>query len=114
MIPSAQKVSQELFKSMLVKGRRYTSASFSATFSSGDKTEKPKFSVVVSKKIDKSAVKRNFMKRILYSLVRRFIKNVQPGTVCAIFLKKKLEKKDIDLVAVEIETFLNKSHLLVK
>jgi ribonuclease P protein component len=113
MIPSSQKVGKALFKPLMVKGGRYSSLSFNARFFIDTKSKKPKFSVVVSKKIEKMAVGRNYIKRAVYSLISRFLNKVQPGTVCVFFIKKPLSRNDLAGFSGELKIFLETARLLL-
>jgi len=109
MLPSSQKVSRSLFKPIMLKGRRYASTSFNAIFFDSNQAGKPKFSVVVPKKVEKSAVRRNYMKRAVYSSVRGLLKGVRPGVACIIFMKKKVERADFKGLNDEVSVFLKKT-----
>ncbi|MDO8482973.1 MAG: ribonuclease P protein component [bacterium] len=112
MIPSSRKVGKDLFETLMKKGRFYPSESFGARVFIDTFPVPARFSVVVAKKLEKSAVKRNTYKRRVYSLLQPFISRVSLGTVCVVFLKKKINRSDLLLFTVEVETFLKKSGLL--
>jgi len=112
MIPSPRKVGKGLFEALMKKGRYCVSESFSARILTGIDVLPIRFSVVVAKKLERSAVLRNTYKRRVYSLLRLFLNKIQPGTVCAMFLKKKINKKDLPSLAVELETFFKKSNII--
>ncbi len=109
MIPSKQKVGVQLFKTLTQKGRSFHSESFSLRVFFDDKAERPHFSVVVTKKLEKSAVKRNAMKRKVFVLLRPFLSLARKEAVCAIFLKKKTDSKTLPALKVEIEVALKKA-----
>lgn len=48
-----------------------------------------KFSFVVSKKVEKSAVGRNLLRRQGYSVISEVEKSLRPGFLCIFFLKKE-------------------------
>lgn len=112
MIPSSRKVGKDLFEPLMKKGRSFLSESFSARVMVGTTDLPARFSVVVAKKLEKSAVQRNTYKRRAYSLLRPFLDRVLPGTICVLFLKKKVNKSHLPHLATEIETFFKKANLL--
>ena len=112
VISSKNKVSKELFKALMAKGRSFVCHSFTARVFSDGTDLPPKFSVVVAKKLEKSAVKRNVIKRRFYSLIQPYIKIIKRGTVCALFVKKKLSMKDMKNTDLEIQIFLKKIKLI--
>ncbi len=112
MIPSSRRVGRSFFQVLLTKGRFYVSETFSVRFLSDGTTLPARFSVVVSKKLEKMAVGRNTLRRKMYSLLRPFLGSVRPGTLCVFFLKKKVDKSQRLSLALEIETFFKKSKLL--
>ena len=72
------------------------------------KVEKPQIAVVVSKKIEKTAVKRNFLKRKTFNLFEKYIKNL-PNAVYIVYLKNN----NIDDLLKELEEVI-KNNLLDK
>ncbi|KKT45125.1 MAG: hypothetical protein UW34_C0005G0011 [Parcubacteria group bacterium GW2011_GWA2_44_15] len=112
MIPSSRKVGKDLFETLMKKGRSFTSESLNVRILAVTGGQPARFSVVVAKKMEKSAVQRNKYKRRVYSLLRPFLDKVQPGSVCALFLKKKVGKGDLSLLNTEIKTFFKKFALL--
>jgi len=54
-----------------------------------------RFGFVVSKKVDKRAVVRNKIKRILRSFVQENLKNIRPGFDFLFVSKKVIEKKEL-------------------
>ncbi|MDO8590628.1 MAG: ribonuclease P protein component [bacterium] len=111
MIPSRRKVTTGLFKSVLEKGRNFNSDSFSLkVFSLG--SDAARFSVVVPKKLEKSAVKRNAIKRRVYSLLRLLLPIAKPGSICTFFIKKKVDTRSLSAVSVEITAALKKSGVI--
>ncbi|MES2087936.1 MAG: ribonuclease P protein component [Patescibacteria group bacterium] len=108
MIPSNRKVGTRLFKDILEKGKSFHSESFSLrTVSLG--SQPARFSVVVSKKIEKRAVQRNFMKRRMYALIRPYLSKAKSGLQAVFFLKKKIAKDPIEKLKTEIEAVFKKA-----
>lgn len=90
MVPSNRKVSKDLFKELMQKGRSFHSAAFSMRILKRESSEPFRVSVVVAKKIDKRAVERNVIKRRVYSLLSPALPAGQSGVICAFFMKKKV------------------------
>lgn len=112
MIPSNRKVSKELFKILLKTGRFYQSESFSVRTFFYPKLSHSRFSVVVSKKVEKTSVRRNLLKRRLYAILAPFLLEVKAGTVCAFFVKKNFSEKSWLELETETNNVLKKLSLL--
>lgn len=108
MIPSNRKVSSGLFKDLLVKGRSYHSPDFSIrVFVSG--SEKARFSVSVPKKVVKTAVGRNLIKRKVYSVIRGVLGGAAPGVRATISVKRDLSKESLENIKKDIVFLLKKA-----
>lgn len=59
-----------------------------------NETDRPKFGVVVSKKIFKTAVLRNYYRRLTYSILRGLINSFKPGSYL-IFIKQAVTKEEL-------------------
>lgn len=112
MIPSSQKVDKSLFKSLLAGSRSIHSDTFSLRVVFLPTLSPAKFSVVVAKKLEKSAVKRNVIKRRMYASLSGFLGAAKPGAVCVFFLKKKVEKPFLGTLSEEIEKTLRVAKVL--
>lgn len=74
MLPKNKRISKDSFKSILLKGIPYHATNFTLrTLPS----EKEGFAVLVSKKVAKSAVDRNRIRRRVYSLLRDVLPNIK-------------------------------------
>jgi ribonuclease P protein component len=112
MISSKQKVGRELFKSLLEKGRSFHSENFSLRVAPLPSGGLSKFSVVVPKRIEKTAVGRNVTKRLFYRAVGGLIPKVLPGLVCGIFLKKSVKKISFDALLSEVTIVFKKAKII--
>jgi ribonuclease P protein component len=84
MVPTNARISRAAFPAILKSGQRYHGTFVSAVAIS---SLSPQISVVVSKKVAKSAVDRNRLRRRVYGVAERFIAEASlPATV--IFLLK--------------------------
>jgi len=80
------------------------------------KNDDLKIGFVVSKKIEKSAVKRNKIKRQMREVVRLLIKEkkIKKGYVLFFIAKKNILKKNYNEIEKEIISILEKTNLLIK
>jgi len=82
MLPRKNKISSELFKKVFKKTKRISAKEegSSASLHFLKSKDEKKFSVVVPKKVTTSAVKRNLLKRSIYSLVeKKFLPKLGTG-----------------------------------
>lgn len=112
MIPSSRKVGKDFFQVLTSKGRSYTSPSFKAKVFLDGSAKPAKFSITVAKKLEKSAVKRNFLKRRAYALLRPFLETAKPGSYTALFIQKGFSAKSPLFLKEEIESFLRKAAVI--
>ncbi len=112
MIPARQKVNKALFKTLMEKGRSYHSGGFSIRVFFAPNGKGAKFSVVVPKKLEKSAVKRNAAKRRVYDAARPFLKIAAPGSVSAIFIKKPPTAASLPEFTREFELIFKKAGVI--
>lgn len=69
--------------------------------------------IVISKKIDKRAVVRNRMKRLIYSIIQEIWKNIQPGyDVLFVIRKDAVEAKREDFYSSIKQVFLKEKMLI--
>jgi len=64
-----------------------------------------RFGVIISKKIDKRAVVRNRIKRLIYSIIEELYKNIKPGYDIIILIRKNAvgkTRKDFYLAIKEM------------
>ena len=93
MIPKKTRINREIFEKVMKKGGFLNSGLFSLRFlKNPEKTTS--FGVVVAKKIAKTAILRNKIRRRAYSVLRRVVKNPLAGQAYFIILfgKKGVEK----------------------
>lgn len=111
MIPKLNRINREDFEKILKKGRLQNSGLFSLRF-----LENPynttNIGVVVSKKVAKTAVSRNKIRRRAYSLVQKYLKPLKPPYFLAFFAKKGAEKAAFKEVEAEISDLLQKAKIL--
>jgi ribonuclease P protein component len=121
MFPKKNRISKKEFKEILTVGRVFHSPSFSLRGIKSSSLSKrgavpPKFAFVVSKKIAKTAVERNKMRRRGFHALREIIfcpgiamNAKMNGFSCAFFFKKEGKEMKFDELKREIKVLLEKS-----
>lgn len=94
MLSKKQRLSRKEFSLVYKNGRRLNANLFSLVYKKIDTAHIPRFSVVVSKKVSKSAVGRHLLKRRVYASVREFLKANPNFSYDSIFILHPLIKKD--------------------
>lgn len=93
------------------KGRGFFSQSFVIKFLANNKTLEPRFTVVVSNKVSKSAVVRNRLKRIIRDELYKFIDKIRSGNY-VIILKRSAINTDSEGIRKELNQALLKGKIL--
>jgi len=73
---------------------------------------KPKFSVSVSKKLFKEAVKRNKIRRRVYSAIRPLLKDIKKPLFIMIIPKKECLDIDLTQITLDLERIFKKIKLV--
>ncbi len=103
MLPKRKRVTTNTFKSILDKGSVVYGSFFIFRYI---KQEKPGYAFVVSKKLAKTAVKRNSFRRKGYNIIRKYpIKS----NIGAFFYKKEGLAASIGELEVDIKEILTKT-----
>lgn len=110
MLPRSLRIGTSLFSEITEKGRFSNGKFFLFRFVKSE--GKSRFSVTVSKKVSKSAVDRNKIRRRVYSLLRKHISNIKDGYRIVISVKSGTDKIDIKDLNKELESDFVKSGLL--
>jgi ribonuclease P protein component len=97
-------------KTALSRGRSFFNPFFTVKFLKTFRT-KPRFTVVVSTKVSKKAVRRNRLKRIIRELIRQNIENFFCGEYVIIVKPKAVTQDEKDLLA-GLEKLFKYSRLL--
>jgi ribonuclease P protein component len=116
VLAKKNRLSRALFDTLLKSGVSFHSQNLSLRVMKPQK-EPSRFSFVVSKKVSKSAVKRNQLRRrgyaVLGSILRKENKEKMNKTILgAFFFKKGGEKLSFEEIQNEIEFLLKKSGIL--
>jgi len=109
MLPKKHRIKKSTFPSFQGKGRSFFVETMTLRVVSSGLQEVSRASVVVSKKVEKSAVGRNRIKRIVYTLLFAEMSNLKPGLSLVFYPKKSLLNTQYHLLCKEIKTLLNES-----
>ncbi len=107
MLPSRNRLSKKEILEFLPKAKGLTGGFLFLKMKQNEK-QQLKVGVSVSKKISKSAVKRNFLRRSVYGFISQNKDKIKPATLFFIFNKignKKEIENDIGLLMKKAEIF---------
>ncbi len=110
MLPKSRRLSTKQVKSVVEKGRMLHSPFFAIRAINIDKPSS--FSVSVSKKVAKTAVLRNSIRRRVYSAVSKVINDVNPGQYVFLMAKNGIEKRSLEEILSEIKEIFVKIKVL--
>jgi ribonuclease P protein component len=114
MLPKNMRVHTPLFSSILEKGQIRSTQHFSLRFTQ-NKAKQSRFSVVVSKKVAKTAVKRNLLKRQISEIIKVLLPNFSKTPISSlIFAKKGSETLPFSSLKAEIQELFKKAGLLLE
>jgi ribonuclease P protein component len=115
MLPKKNRISRVLFDTVLKNGIFFHSDHLIFRSVNHLQNGPSKFSFVVSKKVSKSAVKRNFLRRCGYSLLSLVLSKEKmrtSGFLGAFFFKKGSEGLETEKLREEILFLLKKARIL--
>lgn len=94
------------FENLRQNGKFLTTPYFSFSFIKRETHLPSRFGFIVSKKISKSAVVRNRVKRILREIVRKNINSVKEGWDAVFLVKSRILNGDVAKIEVEVKKCL--------
>lgn len=108
MLHKERRIPKAYFPYILKNGARYYSPHLLLyTAKIGNETEKSRFSFSISKKIAKSAVVRNKMRRRGYSIIGKNLMKFKNNHFMFFCFKKGCEKADFSALEAEIMTLIS-------
>ena len=110
MLPRSKRISIQLFKDIVHKGEVIHSPYFIARCVKSDK--KSRFAVSVSKKVAKTAVLRNKIRRQVYSIIRDIFPSLSANQKVVLMMKSGVDKASLNSIKLEIEKTFVKCGLL--
>ncbi|MBU6430852.1 MAG: ribonuclease P protein component [Patescibacteria group bacterium] len=111
MLKKKNRVDKSLFKDVVRKGVGYYSQNIFLKIVKNSPV-KPKFSVSAPKKEIKTAVKRNLLKRRIFSILHKVLPKTKPPFICVIFAKKEALNLPYSKLEDEIVFLLKKAKIL--
>lgn len=112
MISSQRKISRDLFKTLMEKGHSFHSESFSVRIAPLFLGGGSKFAVVVPKRIEKSAVKRNAIKRRFYRVIESLLLVAKPDLLYSFFVKKNIAIYPFETLRSEVLSVAKKANIV--
>ena len=110
MLPKKNRISRKDFPSHNKQGLRVFSPFFSGTIYQNE--NKIKVSVVVSKKTAKTAVMRNYLRRVFYTSMGEYTKSPLKGALIVLCPKVDAGKASFLLLKLEIKKVLQLAKVL--
>ena len=111
MLPKSLRIPRKLFSQLKNGGKTFKNRLFLLKFAPNqEKDEQKRFTFSVSKKISKSAVVRNKLRRLGYRLLKPLISEIKPNILASFsFLRVPIDIKDAD---ENLKSILLESRLL--
>jgi ribonuclease P protein component len=93
MFPKKNRVNKKLIEKIFKKGVFVNSENLNLKYYIEDRKISPKISFFVPKAIEKSAVRRNYLKRQGYLMLKNFFNKIPEGFL-GVFIFKKIKNKE--------------------
>jgi ribonuclease P protein component len=115
MLPRKNRLNiRQYFNEVRGHGKKLAASNFSVYIRLKQDSSKPEFSTIISKKVSKSAVSRNRIRRLIHTALSKLIENIDPRTQGLIFVYKNFADLKSDIVTKELEQLLKQAGLLNK
>lgn len=112
MLPKQHRFSlRKEFNRIKKEGRLFRGEFFSLLAAGGQLSE-PRFAFIVSKKVNKLAVKRNKVRRILAEAVQIFLPKIKLSVDAVFLVKKTIIDKSFGQIKKEVERIFKQADLL--
>lgn len=107
MLPKKNRVDTKTVEKIFQIGRSYHSPTLHFRFikEQGD-SNGVRISFIAPKSVSKLAVKRNLLRRLGYSVIKKYLKDFPPSTA-GVFVFKKYEK-DVSILESEVKNIIDK------
>jgi len=109
MLPKKKRVTTELFKDLLKRGRIASTDFFTVRYFEEAKPSPSRIAVVVSKKVSIRAVDRNLVKRRISSIVRKLYPDLKDSFIVGIFPKRNVLQAPFSKISNELDLLLRKT-----
>lgn len=95
MFPKHQRINSVLFSLVFQSGKRIHSDGFFISYKQGDEYEPARFAVVIPKKVEKSAVRRNRYKRKAFHYIKK-LDLPKTGVYVVVYKQLKAPYEELD------------------
>jgi ribonuclease P protein component len=99
------------FEEVLVRGKMYQSDFFGMLVLEKDKKELTKFGLIVSRKVDKRAVVRNRIRRVILECVRQEEDKIKNGYWVVFLVKKKMIGLGVEEIKKQMKVEMERAGL---
>lgn len=110
MLPKKKRLTKSSFNLVIDEGKPFHTSV--ATLRIREMAENSQFSISIPKKVSKSAVVRNKVKRKVFSIIKDIYPDLQKNVMGIIIMKQGSDKLDFDVLTKEIINLFVKSGLL--
>lgn len=113
MFPRKYRVSRDSFKKIMTEGEKKSSSLFLLRKKNLG-FDFPRFSIVISKKVEKSAVKRHLLKRRFANILQKLIKDDEikfENSDHIFILSKNVRGKEYQKILEEVRNFFNQDNI---
>lgn len=115
MLPKLHRLTSDYdYRRLRRLGRSYLSSSFTFVVAQAKSPATLRFGFVVSNRLDKKAVVRNRLKRLLREAVYQLLPSLRAGFDASFFAKPSLRGKTYAQVLSEVTAVLSKSPLFLR
>ena len=104
MLPKHSRLTKKAIEEHLIRARRLKTSGFLVLYTHIPLLKGPQISVTVSKKVAKTAVLRNKLRRRAYTAIRPLIPQISPTAAALVSYTVADLKKPIQGITVELET----------
>lgn len=113
MLPKSRRIPRKIFGNLFSKGKRYNSKNFIVyVYPTQKPTDRSIFSFSVSKKVQKSATDRNFLRRRGYSAISKHLSIIKDGNMF-LFVYKPKYSKDFSEIEKDILELLSSISVII-
>ncbi|MDQ3239763.1 MAG: ribonuclease P protein component [bacterium] len=103
---------KKYFSQIRGNGKKLTGIDFAIYYRLGPNQTKPGISTVISKKVTKSAVKRNRMRRLIHTAMTHMLHSLSPNFQCIFFVYHDFSLKKSQDLTDELINIFTKANLL--
>jgi len=108
MLPKKNKANKKAIEKIFKKSTFIGARSLNFKYFLDNKDTPPKISFIVPKTIEKKAVKRNFLRRQGYLILKKYFDKIPNGLIGVFVFSKTKEENLLKTLEEDIKTILNK------